>query len=80
MKTNLIYNQNFISTPKSKINFKGENFSEYVGNTKLIHETSFFREPETDEFVKDYIEKEFLLKGKPVNIAVVSIRIKISKN
>lgn len=52
------------------LNFKGENYNEYVDGKKLIHETCFFREPNTDEFVKKYIEKTFLSKNQPVNIVV----------
>ncbi|MBQ8635777.1 hypothetical protein IJ425_06465 [bacterium] len=70
MKTNLIFNQTYLNFPKNNLNFRGENFREYVGNIKLIHETSFFREPQTDEFVKEYLEETFLSKDIPINIAV----------
>ena len=50
--------------------FKANNWSERTNGNYLIHETAFFREPQTDEFVKNYLVENFLSKGKPANIVV----------
>lgn len=69
MNISSINNLNYVYNFKN-VNFKGENYSEIVDGKKFIHETCFFREPNTDEFVKKYIEKTFLSKNQPVNIVV----------
>ena len=50
--------------------FKANNWSEKANGKYLIHETAFFREPQTDEFVKKYLVENYLSKGLPVNIVV----------
>ena len=50
--------------------FKANNWSEKSNGNYLIHETAFFREPQTDEFVKNYLVENYLSKNKPVNIVV----------
>lgn len=52
------------------VNFKGDNYTENINGKSFIHETCFFREPDTDEFVKDYLEKTFLSENQPLNIVV----------
>ena len=50
--------------------FKANTWSEKCNGNYLIHETAFFRESETDEFVKNYLVQNFLSKNQPVNIVV----------
>jgi len=70
MNVSAISFSNYRTSLKNNVNFKGENFVEFVDGEKLIHETAFFREPNTDEFVKNYLENEFLSKGEKVDILV----------
>jgi len=57
-------------------NFKKPAFtsSNWVSGAKsgnfLIHETAFFRESDTDEFVKKYLTENFLSKNIPIKIMV----------
>ena len=70
MQITPIYNKIYSSKALNNINFKGTNYTENIQGQKLIHETSFFRELDTDEFVKDYLVRTFLSKNMPVNIVV----------
>jgi len=53
-----------------KINFQGRNWNEKINNQLYVHETAFFREIDTDYFVKNYLFENYLSKNQPVNIVV----------
>ena len=50
--------------------FKSSNWVSGTKDRILIHETAFFREPETDEFVKNYLVDNFLSKNCPINMLI----------